>query len=341
MEDKIRGMILGHALADALGAPHEFGRNSPMYTGRLEHAMVRNSQWQGKRVAVVGQVTDDTEMALALADSISHNGEYVHAIFNYMKWVNSGCAFLGKNTRALFHGIKTLRGYNNRYKKAFPNEEAAEQAQSNGCLMRAYPLAFARDDEMIEVDVRITNPSSVAVECVKLYVHALKDALSGKPKSEIYNNARQAATIPCVEEALDQALDMTFRDVTVMRGWVVHGLYCAFYGLMSFDDYQSAIDAVITLSPEKDKTAYFSSFGQKSSSKSVGDTDTNGCIAGALLGAYYGMTAMEENENVVENVKILHEANPDQGDFKRPETYLITKERVESIVQKLHSNNLI
>lgn len=38
-ENKIRGMILGAALGDALGVPHEFVNMGP-YTGKLEYVTI-------------------------------------------------------------------------------------------------------------------------------------------------------------------------------------------------------------------------------------------------------------------------------------------------------------
>lgn len=71
-QDRVAGMLMGVALGDALGAPHEFKNSLSLnkYTGILEHASKITSRWQGVRSMVVGQVTDDTEMTLTLAQSI-------------------------------------------------------------------------------------------------------------------------------------------------------------------------------------------------------------------------------------------------------------------------------
>ena len=69
--DRLLGALLGHALGDALGAPHEFHpRKEYIYNGKLEYPMRVNSQWQGIREAPVGSTTDDTAMTVALLRAI-------------------------------------------------------------------------------------------------------------------------------------------------------------------------------------------------------------------------------------------------------------------------------
>lgn len=134
---KIFGMVFGHALGDALGAPSEFPVIQD-YTGKLEFRIIRVAKPFFKipeRTSVVGQITDDTEMAMVLANVLNKGYTKQDAALAYMKWSNSNVPFLGKNTKNLFKGVKTYRGYIKRYEK-FSNPDN----QSNGPLMRCYPL---------------------------------------------------------------------------------------------------------------------------------------------------------------------------------------------------------
>lgn len=112
--DKVQGMLMGAFLGDALGAPHEFKCNkNTLYTGILEHQGFRISRFQGRNDLMVGQVTDDSEMTLALLRTLIKDGEYVknNVILSYLAWANSGGWMMGINTRALLRGVKTIKEY--------------------------------------------------------------------------------------------------------------------------------------------------------------------------------------------------------------------------------------
>jgi ADP-ribosylglycohydrolase len=132
-------------------------------------------------------------------------------------------------------------------------------------------------------------------------------ALTGAYKEDIYIEATENVTDPALIEALTQASDpRQIRDVTHSRGWVAHAFYCAYWALLHFDDYQSAVDQVITHSKK---------------GNTVGDTDTNTAIAGALLGAYYGITQMKADDRTSRSVDIMLSADTSLGDVPRPSKY--------------------
>ena len=64
-KDKIKGMIIGACLGDALGLPHEFKSSKVIYTGKLEFNPVITSRFQQyAKVLNVGDTSDDTAMGL-------------------------------------------------------------------------------------------------------------------------------------------------------------------------------------------------------------------------------------------------------------------------------------
>merc|ERR1711879_1140470 len=81
---------------------------------------------------------------------------------------------IGKNTKSIFQGYKNPEFYEKRILQVFDTDEKKEAAQSNGCLMRAAPLALVDDPRIPEIDCSITNPSTVAVQCVKIYWECLR-----------------------------------------------------------------------------------------------------------------------------------------------------------------------
>ena len=237
-------------------------------------------------------------MAIVLLHTINSGYTREKAIINYMKWANNNypkckgnSPFMGNNTRKLFvAGRPDVKLYNNRFKKCFPSDINKENAQSNGPLMRAYSFAFIDDDSYIKEDVYITNPNDLCYNAVVTYVKAIKMAIINKTKQEIKVEIRKLIKHELLLTAFDQACTNTFRDVTKNRGHIIHSYYCAFWGLFQFDDYKSAIDSIICLtSKPNEKAIIYKSGTYKKKDVIIGDTDTNAAIAGALIGAYYGL----------------------------------------------------
>lgn len=319
--DKIQGAILGHALGDALGLPSEFPPYIA-YTGEL----VQNRQtfrFKGTKVFSVGQTSDDTEMALALIYSLREQQKQKRgqpysydsglAIKSYLAWGNSGCTGMGNNTRDLFKGVTTVAGYKSRYAKIVD----FNQRQSNGPLMRCYPLGLLGLDPM--EDCQLTNPAQICLEAVKVYCQSIHHAAtSDMSKDIIYQTAVEHTTDNDLLQALHDASSEFSgeRDITQKRGWIAHAFYCAYWALLHFDDYQSGIDAVIQHSVR---------------GKTVGDTDTNAAIAGALCGAYYGLDAIRDNQRTGRLIDTLLQVNTAAGELPRPKEYEMTSGTLQEV----------
>lgn len=282
--DKIRGLLTGVAVGDALGAPHEIlgaAHKCPSYTGLLEHRARHFRRFQNIwLVYQCGQYTDDTEMSLSLARVLA-DGPYNEekAIQAYLHWANSDTKSLGRNTRALFHGIKTVKGYRNRAAKHFLTNSGH---QSNGALMRCAILATQDNWEAAAIaDCRLSNPDPICVETEIVYLTAVRDALQANDdtlvtRQKLFAAAQARAKLEPVSIALTQAHEKKERILYgANKGWCCHGLYCAFYTLLHHTTYKEAIDWVINQG---------------------GDTDTNACITGALWGALIGFEKLMVQE---------------------------------------------
>jgi ADP-ribosyl-[dinitrogen reductase] hydrolase len=312
MENKIFGMFIGASLGDALGAPHEFKWQTDIYTGELIYPLSSKvgSYYDRKLfTGVIGQITDDTEMALLITRGLLKNDIYDRdfMIAEYMEWANYNIyPFLGYNIRSLFKGIKTRRGYDNRIKKQ-GTYEIDKLTQSNGCLMRCYPLVFETEEIQI-TDCKLTNLSPLCIEVNLIYLSILKHILLKKKSITLNFKTR------IVRDVYLDAVNKKHRNVTgKTKGWILHAFWCAIYAWKHYKSYKDGIDWVITLG---------------------GDTDTNASIAGALLGAKYGFDRIyKESSN---NVDILLNANPDLGNFPRKCKYRVSdiKELVEKFTKK-------
>lgn len=315
-KDRIKGMFEGLALGDALGVPHEFRYNRNIaYTGVIEYRPRYISRFQGTRYTEIGQCSDDTEMTLILARSLLKNKGYKKddIILDYEQWANS-TFMLGKNTRALFCGVKTVAGYQKRYDKIFSND-TDKWTQSNGSLMRCSPLALLSGYNEVIEDCKLTNPHPVNLDANIIYITTLRYLLQGYNISEIYPLIKDNVQTEPVREVLKQAENATFRDVNEkeVKGWVVNALYCAMMSITHFDNYKDAIDWVIRLG---------------------GDTDTNAAIAGALLGAKHGHTGLISNPITERNLEKVLKCDTSKSDLYRPPEYTLYD--IDDLVEGLY-----
>ena len=312
IKDKILGMVIGGSLSDALGAPHEFYYQNKKYTGKLEHQARISSQFQGNRYCAIGQFTDDTEMTLIILRSLVKNkGEYKReeVIQNYIDWANDHTVFLGKNTRYLFKGHKTIKTYQKRY-----NALSVQETQSNGALMRCSPL-FILDIETALQDCKITNPNPVTVETNRFYLSLLKNIFANPTWSK--RKLMKDIILPELKEVRDvvepivtsflnkKELEKREMDnhVNSKKGWCLVALHLSLTTFLFFDNYKDGIGYIINLK---------------------GDTDTNGAIYGWLYGAFHGYEKLKSEDHITEeNIKTLLRCDTNLGDFPRKSEYTL------------------
>ena len=134
MNDRCRGTLIGLAVGDALGAAVEFrspGSFTPVtvYRGGGPHGLA------------AGEWTDDTSMALALADSIATAGwDLNDQADRYVQWwktgkysVNGRCFDIGITTRSALTSYVTK-------KDALTSGDRSDRASGNGSIMRLAPV---------------------------------------------------------------------------------------------------------------------------------------------------------------------------------------------------------
>jgi len=308
--DRKTGMLVGCGLGDALGAPYEFRQvKLENYTSEITYPLIIFRRFQGgKKIGALGQITDDTEMMLSLYTA-TKDGVYdrEQVLKAYLQWANSKCPFMGKNTRNLFQGVKTIKGYEKRVLKS-----ESHLSQSNGCLMRCCPLALLENwREAVEIDVSLSNPNQVCLESVRAYVSALRELLQGKTRMDALEKALEETELDEVRDAILTGVEGDDRDVKDKKGWILHALYCAFYALFSDN---CRLDDIV---------------------KKGGDTDTNAAIAGALIGAYYGLDKMKSNKTTARNIDILLSADCSETEIPRPWEY--SNRKLSEIVNNLFS----
>lgn len=304
-EDRIKGMLYGVCLGDALGVPFEFRFHKKKYTGNLkDYYLERRTRFGNNIKFDYGQVSDDSEMTIILARHISKYGfNKEKLIMDYIEWCNNSSSSLGINTRLLFKNIKTIKGYQAHYLKMDPNN------QSNGCLMRCTSLVFIDEKYWIE-ECKITNPHAICIEINIIYLTMVKHALLNKSKRLIIKYGLKRCINEDIKKVFEEAINKKDRDIDVSKGWIMHAFYCAIYSLIHFENYTDAMFWIMS----KD-----------------GDTDTNGAIAGGLLGAYYGYKNLYKEQK--DNINVMINCTTLGGNKPRPEKY--KPNNLDIIIEKL------
>lgn len=303
-KDAVKGMFYGLAIGDCLGMPYEFNSNSGEYSEIIITTTFRN-KWQGKRTTALGQGSDDSEMTYALYDTLKKNNfkyDRDQVILKYMDFANNSC-FLGKNTIALFKGIKTLNGYRARCSKI----HADNISQSNGSLMRLSPLVFCTSldpEKILEYvikDTSISNPCDMNYACGFIFLYVLRNIVDKGFKHEKLNDIIDFA-IYFATNKFKQDFSFLKKDLPQIngsdKGWVKHACHCAIYSVLNHKkSFSDQIKNIIIRG---------------------GDTDTNASISGALLGALL-YDEMKKENITSENMKIIRECDSKTGDFPKPE----------------------
>jgi hypothetical protein len=166
--------------------------------------------------------------------------------------------------------------------------------------MRAAPLSLLDSGDHIIQDCDLTNPNSVNRDCNTVYVTGLRLALQGYSPREIFKIAGNLAQTEEVKTVMDQVKHKQSRvlygkyDGSKIsgntKGWCLHSLYCAFMALLYYNNYTDAMEWIIK-------------------GNLLSDTDTNACIAGALLGASLGFDAIMSDEITKNNFEVLLNVN--------------------------------
>lgn len=177
--DRFRGALLGLAVGDALGTTVEFAP-------RGSFAPVTDIVGGGPFGLPAGAWTDDTSMALCLADSLlaRRGHDPADALSRYVRWYRHGER---SSTGACFDiGIATRQALERSEQTGDPSAGTAfPDAGGNGVLMRLAPLAmahaFSRGAALVAAgrESNATHGHGGARDAAKVFAALLVDALGG------------------------------------------------------------------------------------------------------------------------------------------------------------------
>ena len=138
LQDRLRGVAVGAAIGDALGMPLEFGPAIP--ADRLVRTM------QAGRLPA-GAFTDDTEMALALADSLLERSplDADSLARHFVAWYRTGPSDVGIQTSNVLGRIARGAPWQAAVDAV---HRAKPDSAGNGSVMRCWPVALAHWDDL-------------------------------------------------------------------------------------------------------------------------------------------------------------------------------------------------
>ena len=283
LDDRIEGVLLGTAAGDALGAPYEFG---PPRGPELEVAMVGGGPW------APGEWTDDTAMAIAIGEAIARGGDARDKsvqdtiVARWLGWSHTA-KDVGIQTRSVLTGAARggISAERARAEAANVHQRTGRSA-GNGSLMRTAPLALAYlDDEQALVEAaraisELTHFDTDAGDACVMWSVAIRHAVL-TTKLDVRVGLRHLD--PDRRELWSERLDVaeSSRPADIQRnGWTVAALQAAW----------SAI--VHTVPGPEPLRADHLRLGLDAAVRAGDDTDTVAAIAGGLLGAAYGASAV-------------------------------------------------
>lgn len=267
-QDRILGGLLGVAAGDALGATTEF--KTPKQATRYGlHTEITGGGVFGWRP---GQGTDDTDLTDAVLGAYLDPGGYsLKGVAGRMlSWLGLNPRDIGGTTSAALNRLKDS-------KNPATSGSTGESSQGNGSLMRCIPTALCRDDayqrrtEMREISA-ITHAHPVCQEACVAYGEIIQALIENTTPTEAIGRSIQTSGHDQVTQALTIAAETPIEQLDT-SGYVLAGLQIAAWAIQQPGTVEDTLIDIINRG---------------------GDADTNGAIAGGLLGVAHGASAIPD-----------------------------------------------
>ncbi len=300
-EKRILGAFYGQALGDAMGMPSELWPRSRVkqhfgwIDGFLPGPAENNAACYFGRAAF----TDDTSMALALADAIvTHDGDINAETIgaNILRWAEEFDAFnknvLGPTSKIALNALKM----------GTPVAQLENNGMTNGAAMRVSPLGCllpAKDlDAFIDAVALASSPthkSDVAIAGATVIAWAVSRAIDGASWTSIRDElpaiarAAQEKRVTTFSASMAARVELGLSVVAQGRG--VESTMQQIYDLVgtgtaTIESVPAAIAMVELANTDPNRCAILcANLG--------GDTDTIGAMAVAICGALHGIDGID------------------------------------------------
>lgn len=286
------GALVGLAVGDALGTTLEF-------SGRDQNPLHTEIVGGGPFGLQAGEWTDDTSMALCLADSLLANGKFdaQDTMDRFVRWWREGEN--SSNGTCFDIGITTSDSLSRYEKSGDPWCGLTDPSTSgNGSLMRLAPIPiFFHDDidqanAMAMAQSRTTHSSDESIQACEYYCTLIVEAINGESKERVLGS-RELQAREKIRQIVRGDWKNKTRDQIESTGYVVHSLEAALWSIHTSSSFEEALVKAVNL---------------------AGDADTVGAIAGQLAGALWSydaipsrwLQALKQREYIVGLAKKLY-----------------------------------
>ena len=271
LRERYRGTLLGLACGDAVGTTAEFAT-------RGSFTQITDMCGGGPFNLQAGQWTDDTSMALCLAESLltKRGFDARDQMGRYLNWWRWGYL---SSTGACFDIGATVRRALEAYQATGePMSGSVDPSTAgNGSLMRLAPVVlfyYPDRDAVLRYSgqsSRTTHGASEAIECCRAFAALIHEALSGTDKPGLLATTGYLSTEPRVAAIMSGAFLRKGENEIRGSGYCVDSLEAALWCFMHTDSFEAAVLRAANLGD---------------------DADTTAAIVGQIAGAFYGSNAI-------------------------------------------------
>ena len=271
--DRFTGCLLGLACGDALGATLEFLSRDEI---RARYGRLREMVGGGWLRLAPGEVTDDTQMATCIAQSIVAVGDFdpEDIARRFVAWLQSNPKDIGTTTRRALAYLDRGLSWQEAGERTY--REAGGQGIGNGGVMRCAPVGLFRyhDLSRLITDTRtssaITHADPLAQWAAVAVNVALRELLLHGQGPDFLDRVAAVIEERAVSQAI-RAIPYLAESEVRSTGYALHTMQTALWALVHHGTYEEAVVAAVN-------------FGD--------DADTSGAVTGALAGAREGESAI-------------------------------------------------
>jgi poly(ADP-ribose) glycohydrolase ARH3 len=267
--ERARGALLGTFVGDALGMPFEGVAHNEI-PFEVEMVPARRGR---------GTYTDDTQMMIALAESLVERGrveeEHLARCFHEAYEPDRG---YGSGTRRVFELWATGTPVATAAARLF----GGEGSRGNGAAMRIAPISVRYADDPVRLcteaarSAKVTHAHPVGVDAAVVQAAAIGAALRGEP---ILDAARRAAGTGEMGDALRSVVELVGNprepgEIQARLGSssdAGKSVPAAVYAALALPTFEEAVRFAVRLG---------------------GDTDTVAAMTGAIAGARHGVSSI-------------------------------------------------